>query len=63
MRKRALGKWLLIVSLIAAAIILGLASSPSPSTPLTEMKSVEELKSRFNQDRGMARMILLISPT
>jgi hypothetical protein len=63
MRKRALGKWLLIVSLIAAAIILGLASSHPPSTPLTELGSVEELKSRFNHDRGMARLILLISPT
>jgi hypothetical protein len=63
MRKTALWKWLLIVSLIAAAIILGLVGAPPPNTPLTELSSVEELKIRFNQDRGMPRLMLLISPT
>ncbi len=63
MRKSALWKWLLIVALIAAAIILGLVGAPPPSTPLTELSGVEELKTQFNQDRGMPRLMLLISPT
>jgi hypothetical protein len=63
MRQRLLLKWLLIVSLLAAAIILGLVGSSPPKTPLAELKSIDELKSRFNQDRGMPRLVLLISPT
>ena len=30
---------------------------------LTDLNDIEELQVRFNQDRGMARVVLLLSPT
>ena len=30
---------------------------------LTDLASVEQLRTRFNQDRGTPRLILLLSPT
>ncbi len=56
-------KWLLIVSLFAAAIGLGLFAYPRPRAPLTDLRSVEDLRARFNQDQGKPRLILLLSPT
>ena len=56
-------KWLLIVTLFAAAIGLGLFASPSPESPLTDLRSVEDLRARFNQDKGKSRIILLLAPT
>lgn len=56
-------KWVLIILLIAAAILLGLFSYPAPNRALTELHNIDELKVRFNQDRGLTRLMLLISPT
>jgi hypothetical protein len=56
-------KWLLILMLFAAAVLLGLFASPHPGTTLTDLRSVEELRARFNQDRGKPRLILLLAPT
>ena len=56
-------KWLLIVSLLAAAIVLGLFAYPRPKALLTDLRSVEDLRARFNQDQGKPRLILLLSPT
>lgn len=56
-------KWLLIVGLIAAAIVLGLFAAPHPKATLTELHNVEELRARFNQDKGKTRLVLLLSPT
>jgi hypothetical protein len=40
------------------------AHSPSPAKPqLQDFKGVAELQSRFNQDAGSTRLILLVSPT
>jgi len=56
-------KWLLIVTLFAAAIGLGLFASPRPESPLTDLRSVKDLRARFNQDKGKSRLILLLAPT
>lgn len=42
------------------------AATPQPRPAagvLTDLRSLEDLKARFNQDRGTPRLILLFSPT
>ena len=46
-----------------AAIALALLLVPAPNAPLVDITSVDDLKSRFNQDRGKPRVLLLVSPT
>lgn len=53
----------MIILVFAAAILLGLFSYPAPNQALTDLHNIEELKVRFNQDRGITRLMLLISPT
>jgi hypothetical protein len=63
MGKSSRWKWVVTILLFAAAILLGLFSYPAPNQALTDLHNIEELKVRFNQDRGMTRLMLLISPT
>lgn len=56
-------KWLIVVSLIAAAIVLGLFAAPRPKATLNDLHTVEQLRARFNQDKGKTRLVLLLSPT
>jgi hypothetical protein len=52
---------------IAAAVVLaaaGCGGSPQRSSgTLTDLRSVDQLKSLFNERSGEPRLILLISPT
>ena len=57
---------LLALALAASAC----TSGPSPGTDATsrngrvaELRSISELRDRFNEDSGKVRLILLISPT
>ena len=34
-----------------------------PAPTLSDLRSVDELKTLFNQDRGKPRLVLLLSPT
>jgi hypothetical protein len=55
--------------ILAALLPLSLVSFGSISAcgeykpVLQELKGIEELKARFNRDRGKARIVLLLSPT
>ncbi len=57
---------LLVCLLLFSTLFVACGSAPSPATPaqaLTDFNSPEELKTRFNQDAGEPRLILLVAPT
>jgi len=56
---------LILAVVIVAAIIAGVIGSlkPDSNVVLTDLNSVEELRARFNQDKGTPRLLLLLSPT
>jgi hypothetical protein len=61
---------LLPILLALALASSGCTSGPSPGTGSTsrngrvaELRSISELRERFNEDSGKVRLILLISPT
>jgi len=58
-------KWLVIATVIAAAIIAGVIGSlkPDSNVTLTNLNNIEELRAQFNQDKGTPRLLLLLSPT
>ena len=58
---------------IGVMLLLGVACTSASTSPpqeqlgpvpvLNELGGVEQLKARFNEDRGVPRVILLMSPT
>jgi hypothetical protein len=61
-----------IIAIAIASLTLVIAAPvwPASQTPLTasaatlvELRSLGELRARFNSDRGKVRIILLVSPT
>ena len=58
----AIGLW--VASGAIDARMLWNANQPIYAAPtLSDLKSVDELKTLFNQDRGKPRLVLLLSPT
>jgi hypothetical protein len=58
-------KWMVIAIVVIAAICAGVIGSlkPHQDVTLTDLNSIEELRARFNQDKGVPRILLLLSPT
>ena len=58
-------KWLVIATVVVAAIIAGVIGSlkPDSNVHLTDLNNIEDLRARFNQDKGTPRLLLLLSPT
>lgn len=48
---------------VVAAVAVALLLVPGPNAPLVDIASLDDLKSRFNEDRGKPRVLLLVSPT
>jgi hypothetical protein len=58
-------RWLAIVLVFVVAAIAAVIGSikPSSNVTLTELNNLQELQTRFNQDSGKVRVLLLLSPT
>ncbi len=57
------GALVVVAGLLAAGWwLLGPVSAPAGVT-MSDLKSVEDLKERFNADKGETRLILILSPT
>jgi hypothetical protein len=48
---------------LVAAGLVALASGQAAAADLHELRSVTELRQRFNADAGKVRLVLLMSPT
>jgi hypothetical protein len=53
---------LVVLSMVLAACGGG-SDDKAAQSRLSDLTSVDELKTRFNDDRGEARLVLLLSPT
>lgn len=59
-------KWLLVITIIISSIVVAVSSLAymmRAKSSLTIINNAQELQTRFNQDKGMPRVILLMSPT
>lgn len=57
-------RWLIIAAILVVAFIVTFISLyPAPAAPLVDLKTVDELRERFNRDKDSPRLILLLSPT
>jgi hypothetical protein len=65
MLQKSRWRWLILAVVVVAAIVAGVIGSlrPNPGITLTNLNNVEELRARFNQDKGTPRLLLLLSPT
>lgn len=65
-----------VVAAIMAAVVVGLValvqfflgpllgySCDVPAKPMADMRSMDDLRTRFNDDAGSPRLVLLLSPT
>ena len=58
-------RWPVIVLVLVAAAIAAVIGSikPSSNVTLTELNKIQDLQTRFHQDSGKVRLLLLLSPT
>jgi hypothetical protein len=58
-------RWFILAVVAVAAICAGVIGSLQPDTKvaLADLRSIDDLRTRFNQDKGSPRLLLLLSPT
>ena len=58
--------WLTVLAVVAVLTVglkvIGPVQAP-PGVKLGDLRSVEELKTKFNSDAGSTRLVLILSPT
>lgn len=59
---------IVVLVVLLATVLLGIYLETRPriapgQAPLTDIQSIETLRTQFNQDVGKTRLIILISPT
>lgn len=64
-RRRLRRRTKVLLGIVGAVVVIAVALLlvPAPSSPLVDITSVDDLRSRFNEDRGKPRVVLLVSPT
>ncbi len=59
--------WFGIVLLVTAGLLVAsreIFREPAPpGIALADLTSLDQLQTRFNEDRGVARLVLIVSPT
>lgn len=65
MLKNSRWRWVIIAAVVVAtAVAISIGSlRPDSNVTLTDLNDIEELRVRFNQDKGTPRLLLLLSPT
>jgi len=48
---------------LVGAVVIALLLAPAPDATLVDIASLEDLRTPFNEDRGLPRIVLLVSPT
>lgn len=65
MSRNSRWKWPIIAVVFVATVIAVFIGSlrPAANIALTDISDIEQLRARFNQDKGTPRLLLLLSPT
>lgn len=62
--KRSVFAFIILIVALSLGIYLETRPRIAPGqAPLTDLQSIETLRTQFNQDVGKTRLILLVSPT
>jgi len=62
-KRNLLALAVLLIGILLLAFLGPRSGQVSESGSLTSIRSIETLRSQFNQDEGKTRLILLLSPT
>jgi hypothetical protein len=62
-RPRAGAALLVLTAFLVVSVACSTGSTSTSSMPVRELRTISELRDRFNGDAGSIRLVLLVSPT